>query len=223
LVQKTIRHRSEKEEIDTDARGGLVLLMATVGQDRQRVGRPRSKQSQEAILAATLAVLAEGGYTALSIEQVATRAGVGKTTIYRWWASKEELVIDAVKTLQAEAPIIDTGSFDTDVLAITQQGLRLWNTHRRLFLRLIGEASEQTELFDVFYARLVEPREQMFAAMVSRAQERGELRQDIDARIMFRIITGALWSYFLFSGSTPVSSQEVERIMEALLQGFGRR
>jgi AcrR family transcriptional regulator len=197
--------------------------MATIGQDRQRVGRPRSKQAQEAILSATLEVLAEGGYTALGIEQVATRAGVGKTTIYRWWASKEELVIDAIKTLQAEAPITDTGSFDTDILSITQHGIRLWNTHRRLFLRLIGEAHEHTELFDVFYARLIEPRQQIFVEMVRRAQERGELRRDIDARIMFRVMAGALWSHFLFSGPIPVSSQEVERIMNALLQGFACR
>jgi AcrR family transcriptional regulator len=197
--------------------------MATIGQDGQRIGRPRSKQAQEAILSATLEVLAEGGYTALGIEQVATRAGVGKTTIYRWWASKEELVIDAIKTLQAEAPIIDTGRFDTDILAIVQQGIHLWNTHRRLFLRLIGEAYEHTELFDVFYARLIEPRQQMFADLVRRAQERGELRQDIDAQVMFRVMAGALWSHFLFSGSAPVSSQEVERIMEVLLQGFACR
>lgn len=198
--------------------------MATYEQQvERRVGRPRSKQAQQAILTAALDILTESGYEAMSIEQVAARAGVGKTTIYRWWISKEELVIDAIKTLRMEAALIDTGNFHDDALAIIQNGLRLWNTHQKLFLRLIGEVHAHADLYAVFHARLIEPRQQAFAERIRRAQERGELRQDIDAQTMFRIMTGALWFQFLSSGSEPVSPVEAERIIDALLQGFARR
>jgi AcrR family transcriptional regulator len=197
--------------------------MATSGQEERRVGRPRSKQSQQAILAAALEVLADNGYEAMSIEQVAARAGVGKTTIYRWWISKEELVIDAIKTVQAEVPIIDTGSFRTDAIAIIQNAILVWNAHQRLFVRLIGEVYAHAELFEAFRSRLMEPRLQAFAEMIRRAQERGELRKDIDPQTIFEIMGGSLWFQFLFSGSTPVSLAHVERILDALLQGFADR
>ena len=69
-------------------------------------GRPRSEEAHQAILAATLELLAEGGYSALTVEGVAARAGVGKATIYRRWASKLPLVIEASKQINRppEAP-----------------------------------------------------------------------------------------------------------------------
>jgi AcrR family transcriptional regulator len=197
--------------------------METFEQEERRVGRPRSKQSQQAILAAAREVLADSGYAAMSIEQVAARAGVGKTTIYRWWASKKELVIDAIKMLQEEMPIIDTGSFRGDVMAIIQNGIHSWNAHQKLFLRLIGEVYAHVELYEEFRSRLLEPRQQTFARMIRRAQERGELRQDIDPQTMFEIMGGSLWFRFLFSGPAPVSFAEVERIVDALLRGFANR
>src|SRR6266496_6782642 len=82
----------------------------------RKPGRPRSAQAHKAILDATLELLAEGGFQGLSIEAVAARAGVGKTTIYRRWPSKNELVMDAIREVQVNLSVIDTGNFRKDVV-----------------------------------------------------------------------------------------------------------
>ena len=83
-------------------------------------GRPRSEQAHRAIVEATLTLLDEGGYTALTIEAVAERAGVGKTTIYRRWPSKLELVIEAISELRPPGPPEDTGSLAGDFAAFAR-------------------------------------------------------------------------------------------------------
>src|SRR5450432_744304 len=86
-------------------------------------GRPRSAEADRAILAATLELLAERGLDAMSIEEVAARAGVGKTTIYRRWPSKGLLALDAfVISFRAEQPLPDTGTLRGDLVA----ALRGW-------------------------------------------------------------------------------------------------
>ena len=88
-------------------------------------GRPRSEEAHRAIVEATLTLLDEGGYTALTIEAVAERAGVGKTTIYRRWPSKLELVVEAVGELRPPGPPDDTGSLAGDFAAFARgQGRR---------------------------------------------------------------------------------------------------
>jgi len=79
-------------------------------------GRPRSKKSHEAILSATRDILMDEGVHELSIEGVATKAGVGKATIYRHWKSKEELISEAIGTIADEIEIPDTGNAINDLL-----------------------------------------------------------------------------------------------------------
>src|SRR6266446_6100976 len=86
-------------------------------------GRPRSQEADRAILTATADLLAERGLAAMSIEEVAARAGVGKTTIYRRWPSKGLLALDAfVASFREEQPQPDTGTLRGDLLA----ALRAW-------------------------------------------------------------------------------------------------
>ena len=78
--------------------------------DKKPLGRPRSIQSHRAMLQATLELLAEVGFDTMSIEAIAARAGIGKTTIYRRYASKAELVADAIESIRAEIVIPDTSN-----------------------------------------------------------------------------------------------------------------
>jgi AcrR family transcriptional regulator len=91
--------------------------MTAVG--RRPPGRPRSERSHLAIVKATLELLVEVGYARITMEEVQRRAGVGKATIYRRWASKEELVKDAIQHFSAELPVPDTGSLKGDYAAIS--------------------------------------------------------------------------------------------------------
>src|ERR1041384_7641287 len=78
-------------------------------------GRPRDPSRDEAIIDAAIGVLVRDGYDRLSMEGVAAAAGVGKTTIYRRWSSKAELVIDAMATLKPALDTIDSGTLDGDI------------------------------------------------------------------------------------------------------------
>jgi len=81
----------------------------------KRPGRPRSVESHQAILQATLDLLGEVGFDCMSIDAIAARAGVGKTTIYRRYSSKEELVASAIESLREEIVIPDTDSLWGDL------------------------------------------------------------------------------------------------------------
>jgi len=90
------------------------------------VGRPRSAEVHSAILTATLALLADEGFDGMSIEAVAKRADVGKTAIYRRWSSKEALVLDALKALDTEVLVVDTGNSREDAVAFLHDTVRAY-------------------------------------------------------------------------------------------------
>src|SRR5437899_12567871 len=92
----------------------------------RKAGRPRSVQSHQAILEATLEIFAEEGLQGLSIEAIAERAGVGKTTIYRRWSSKEDVIKDALDLFRGEHPLPDTGNIRDDLLYIAKEAHELF-------------------------------------------------------------------------------------------------
>jgi AcrR family transcriptional regulator len=203
--------------------GGLYS-MTGVSDGIRKPGRPRSAQADQAILKATLEELADVGFEALSIEAVAARAGVGKTTIYRRWPSKTELVLEAIKAIHAEAPVIDTGNFRNDLLALLRSAFQLRATLvEELVLKAMGEIKSNPEVFQVFMARHVTPRFQAIIQMIERAKARGELRQDVDTALIIGIAAGPYFFQILFSAIAPIpapSPEMVEQLVDAILHGI---
>src|SRR5690348_16144333 len=112
-------------------------------------GRPRSQEADRAILTATVELLAERGLAAMSIEEVAARAGVGKTTIYRRWPSKGLLALDAfVSSFRAEQPQPDTGTLRGDRLSALHAWVRVVTQTATgpMLTGLIAEAQHDPEL-----------------------------------------------------------------------------
>src|SRR5450755_2991805 len=112
-------------------------------------GRPRSAEADRAILAATGELLADRGLAAMSIEEVAARAGVGKTTIYRRWPSKGLLALDAfVRSFREEQPLPDTGTLRGDLLAALTAWVRAvtQTPMGAMLTSLIAEAQHDQEL-----------------------------------------------------------------------------
>ena len=127
--------------------------MASQPESATSAGRPRSEEAHQAILAATLELLAEGGYSALTVEGVAARAGVGKATIYRRWPSKLPLVIEAFSQLPALEEV-DTGSLVEDLEKMLRDYLHLFNATplAAVLPSLVGERQHNPEL-----SRLLDP------------------------------------------------------------------
>lgn len=187
-------------------------------------GRPRSVQAQQAILDATLTLLATEGFDAMSIEAIAAKAGVGKQTIYRWWASKEALVIDAIKSWQqTHNPVIDRGSLREDFLVMARNALQTWSGPyaRGLAMNLLAVMTTHPHVYQAFYDQAVAPRFQHLAQMIRRAQAQGEVRQDLEADEIIGLLAGPLWYHLFFNTSnTPLAPDLPEQLVDAVFQGI---
>jgi AcrR family transcriptional regulator len=146
----------------------------------QAAGRPRSEEAHRAILDATLSLLVEVGYSALTVEGIAQRAGVGKATIYRRWPSKLPLLIEAFGELPAFEEA-DTGSLAGDLDHILRSYVRVYNTTPlgAVVPSLAGELPHNPELMDLF-APVVRERRKPLIRALDRAVRRGEFPPDRD-------------------------------------------
>ena len=196
-------------------------------QTSRKAGRPRSAQSHQAILEATLALFAEEGLSGSSIEAIAERAGVGKTTIYRRWSSKEDVIKDALNLFRADNPIPDTGNIRNDLLYIAKESRELFNHNplmAKLTTKLIAEIKTKPEIYHVFYEKLVASRVQQFRQIVERAKARGELRPDLDTTFIVSLIfTSLVYSNIFTELIDPYAKSiyEPETAVDALLRGIG--
>jgi AcrR family transcriptional regulator len=188
-------------------------------------GRPRSEASHQAIIRATLELLAEVGFGALTMEGVRTRAGVGKATIYRRWASKEELVRDAIVFLHDEFETPDTGSLrgDYDALATAVRASASRSGAATLMPRLLGDAVNDLELHAIFRANLVEPRRAALRTVLERAVARGEIRGDVDVELMIDLFAGPAVYRLLITGGDMSQMFAVDDQLDALLNGLAPR
>ncbi len=187
----------------------------------QAAGRPRSEEAHQAILDATLALLAEVGFSALTVEGVATRAGVGKATIYRRWASKLPLVVDAFGQLPALEDV-DTGSLQGDLELMLRNYLHLFHSTplATVLPSLAGERAHDPEL-----AKLLEPllreRRQPLRRALERAVARGEISKALDLDLAADLVVGPIAVRLFFSGA-KLKPEIVEPIVELALRGIAR-
>jgi AcrR family transcriptional regulator len=212
---------SEKEIIETP------MNETEPEQQVRRAGRPRSAESHQAILEATLALFAEVGLQGLSIEAIAERAGVGKTTIYRRWSSKEDMIKDALDLFRSAYPIPDTGNIRNDLLSIAQEARDVFSRNplvSKLVIKIMAEIKTRPEIYHAFREKLVASRMQQLRQMVQAAQERGELRPDLDATLILSLIFSSLVYGTIFTeliGPNAQQAYEPEAAVEALLRGIG--
>jgi AcrR family transcriptional regulator len=195
---------------------GSGLVTTSLGR-----GRPRSSEADQAIEAATLALLEEEGFAALTMAGVAARAGVSTATLYRRWPSKLHLVVGILARLSEDAPIIDTGSLAGDLTALlTNTANKLTGEGGRLFEGLVGDGLRHPALSDALRAQLLAPRRAVLVAMLDRAVARGEIPQPEDASVTISLITGPLYERRLISGE-PITPRTVKSLVTLLLRALG--
>ena len=190
--------------------------------DSAKPGRPRDPEVSKAILRATVRVLTDLGYAGASMERVAAEAGVGKTTIYRRYSSKEELVAAALGSIRddlGDPP--DTGCARTDVVdmaAQTQAALR-----RGPGLPLVGallvEERRNPSLFDLLRERFLRPRRRDVISVLRRGVNRGEIREDVDLELGANAIVGLVLARHILDG--PGSRKRIEETVDTIWRGLG--
>jgi AcrR family transcriptional regulator len=166
---------------------------------RASTGARRNPQSEEAILAAARALLAEKGYAGFSIDEVARRAGAGKPTIYRRWPNKAELIV-AVYNADKAAHMIPSASGDlaADIEAYTLQLWGFWRTTPlgETFRALIAEAQTGTAALDALRHKFLNARALELRKLFADAAERGEIAPAaVDT--LLELYIGFNWLYLL--------------------------
>jgi AcrR family transcriptional regulator len=186
-------------------------------------GRPRSTASRESILSAAFDVLCERGYPDMAIESVAARAGVGKTTIYRWWSSRQELAVDAFFTAtQAEIAFPSTGSAQEDFRQQIQQlAFLLRGKSGQAMSGMIMGAQYDPVLKEAIIGRWVAPRRQWGRARMERAVAEGECVDGLDINRALEVLYSPIYARMLFGMSVP-SEEEVEASLAIIFQGIFR-
>lgn len=173
--------------------------------DVRRPGRPRNAQADSAILAATLHLLVEEGVQGMSLEGVAARAGVSKTTIYRRWPNKDALVIDALTRMKPPVRDFDTGSFRSDVerFLTSLQWMLDEPLTQALTLRILGEVTGRPEWARDYFTDSFRPNLEALEGMIDRARARGELRPEADTQLVMEIIGGPIVYHMLITVFLP--------------------
>ncbi|WP_333736633.1 TetR/AcrR family transcriptional regulator [Streptomyces sp. IBSBF 2806] len=193
-----------------------------------RPGRPRSAAADTAILAATREALVELGWSKLTLGDVASRAGVAKTTLYRRWAGKNELVVDAVAELFGELELPDRGSLAADIEGVVLQfaAILARPEAKSGLMAAIAESTRDDALRERIRASIVDPQKGLVLEGRARAQARGELPPENDpveaARtvdLIFDVVAGAVVHRTLVSAE-PADEEWVRGFTRVLLQGL---
>jgi AcrR family transcriptional regulator len=190
----------------------------------RRPGRPRSSEADEAIVRATMELLLEDGYRALTMEAVRARSGVGKATLYRRFGSKAQLVAHVVRHLNQDVSAPDTGSLRGDYEAISALVLSAArSTNAAVFLpRLLADAAGEPELHRIFYDNLVGPRRAAMLEVLRRAVARGELREDVDLELVVDLLAGPHIYRVLIAGGDVEQLWPPGELLDVIMRGLAR-
>ena len=185
-------------------------------------GRPRDPEADRAILEATIELLAEEGFGGLSIEAVAARAGVGKTTVYRRWPSKIPLVVDALMHMKMPASLVIPDDMSTrDALCRVLSELVRAQRHEStgpILAGLVDAMSRDAELADAVRAQLVSNRRTVVFGLIQRGIERGEIRSDVDVEVVADLLAGPIVMRTLITGG-PITTRLAREIVSLVLDG----
>ena len=170
------------------------------GQSRPRVEGDREQE----ILDATLEVLADVGYDRLTMDAVATRAKASKATLYRRWNGKVSLVIDAVLSVKSTPEAPDTGNLRDDLIqSFCGMGGLTDEQSVATFASVITAISRDQDFARAFRQDVIGPKSQLSRSIFARAQERGEIAQDVDIDLLAPALAGIVLHRVYVMGEVP--------------------
>lgn len=186
--------------------------------EKRSGGGPRQAT---AIFSSALNLLADKGYDGVTMEAVAERSGVNKTTLYRWWPAKDALLAAALTDSDVLSfPIPDTGSLRGDLHALARAIAELLTTEATAPIATAVFAAASTrprlaELGAAFFADRLAREEPVF----ERARQRGELGVDVDPAAIMDLIAGAIWFRLLLRGQ-PVTPEYLSTAIDLVIDGI---
>jgi AcrR family transcriptional regulator len=191
-----------------------------------RPGRKRSEESRQAILTAAFELVAELGYPGLTIEGIAARSGAGKQTIYRWWPSKADVLLDGlVAKTDLYIPVPDTGSYAEDLRAFLIASFAL--THVRPVVDALRALMAQAQIDAEFGARFrtgfLQRRRTALGVILDRARDRGELPATVSPGTVADLVFGTIW-YRMLTTDRPLDEHLAHELVDLFtIRAHGRR
>ena len=179
-------------------------------------GRPRDPGVDNAILRATMDLVAEDGYRAVSIEGIAAKAGVSKQTVYRRYRSKGEAILDALAAFAlGKLPVPDTGTLRGDLVELLTATFEAQQGISGVLNRALAAESIQDEAFaHQVWDRLILPRRDAVRALLARARTRGEVTHPGDD-FLIDLVYGPMWYRLLF-GRDALDAAYAEQLADTV-------
>jgi AcrR family transcriptional regulator len=185
------------------------------------IGRPRDARTDRAILAASLELIAEVGIHDFRMDDVAERARVGKSAIYRRYRSKDELVGATVAALVSEIDVPDTGDTREDIVALMNGAVDVYTDPIRAAVMpsLVGAMQRRPELARTIREGFLTGRRDALREVLTRGIARGDLAADLDMELALDVLGGPLFYRLLITGG-PINSELAEGVADLVMRGF---
>ena len=182
--------------------------------------RRRSRRAETAILEATIALLGELGFSGLTMDGIAARAGVGKATIYRHWASKAHVVVDAFRTFIPPAPVPAGDDFREDLLTFLRYLVEgVTSSPLAGILPALVEAAERDPELERLFFEFGQERRAVLRGVFERAAARGELRAGLDLDLALELVVSPIFARRLIFRQPPTSAY-AEQLVDELVPLF---
>ena len=189
-----------------------------------RRGRPRSQAARAAVLAAARELFERGGYAAATIEEIAARSGVAKTTIYRHWPHRPALLVELLLQLAAEVAPPPAGRDPREALRteLHMVARALDALPGRLLTALMSEMQCNPEVSEALVKGLFDPRRKATARVIHQAQLEGQLDRDVPPLVAVDLLFGPLF-YRRLIRQEPVTPVFLRQLFEHALAGLAPR
>lgn len=190
----------------------------------ETVGRPRDPEIDHAIIVAALEEVAAHGYAAATMAGIARRAGVPKSTVYRRWDSKQDLVLDALDAQRSSSRIEPTGDTRADIHQVVARLVAGWQQETRgaVTRNMLTEVTRNLPLFEMWNARLIDPFRQQLLSILRHGAETGQVRVDVDTALIADMILGLPIQMMLRPGGVDLSDVP-ERFVRMVFDGLAAR
>lgn len=195
------------------------------GETPRRVGRPRSEERRAAILAAAGELMLEGGLGAATMEAIATRAGVSKATIYKYWPSRGAVALEGFMRFAAASATPPEDGTAVEALEVLVRNAVTLFSHTSagpLMRSLAADAQSQPEIADALREQWLGPRRAAAAALIREGMASGELRPDLDVPVALDLLFGPVYYRLLFTHE-PLDDEFARRSVRDVMAGLRAR
>ena len=195
--------------------------MATSQGHARGRGRPRDESARRRILKAALELMDTTGFAQVTVEGIADRAGTSKATVYRWWANKAAVVIEAFReSIAPELPLRNTGTLREDLSSQLRNFSRvLMGRGGRMLRSFVAAGMSDPDVAAAFRSTWSAPRRAEAKQMLRQKQVSGQLREDADLDLVLDLLYGPLYYRFLVKDEAP-SQKYAEGVVDLLIQAL---